>query len=202
MLKLTAAIPRGKVYIACSGGVDSIVLLNFILNSNRHVEVIYFNHMTQFGIESEKFIQHICNSNSIKLHTSRLKNKKPKKQSLEEFWSIQRNKFFNSFDGPVLTAHHLNDAMEWWIFSSLHGEPKLIPIQNENVIRPFLLSSKDDIKRWAKAKELTWIDDPSNEDTSFRRNFIRHELMPKALMVNPGLEKIIRKKYLKVVSTE
>jgi hypothetical protein len=43
----------------------------------------------------------------------------------------------------------INDVAEWWIFSSLHGESKLIPFQNKNVVRPFLLNSRKQIENWA-----------------------------------------------------
>jgi tRNA(Ile)-lysidine synthase len=63
-------------------------------------------------------------------------------------------------------------------------------------VRPFRKTRKRDLELWANLNNVPYITDPSNKDTSFRRNYIRHNLMPHALEVNPGLYKIISKKVL------
>jgi tRNA(Ile)-lysidine synthase len=116
---------------------------------------------------------------------------------MSEYWRKERYRFLESHaasDFPVITAHHLDDVVEWWIFSSLRGLPALIPYQRGHVIRPFLLTSRDEITKWCKEKELDWVDDPFNLDTYFSRNFIRHEMVPLALKVNPGLRTTIANK--------
>ena len=71
---------------------------------------------------------------------------------------------------------------------------KLIPYKRGNVIRPFLISDKSELEKWCKNNKVPFIIDPSNADVSYTRNYIRHELMPKALHVNPGLLKILKKR--------
>ena len=95
---------------------------------------------------------------------------------------------------PVITCHHLNDAVETWIFTSLHGKPRLIPHSRDNFLRPFLLSKKEAMINWCHNKGVPYAEDPSNLDTSYMRNYIRHVLMPNALNVNPGLHKVVYKK--------
>jgi tRNA(Ile)-lysidine synthase len=94
-----------------------------------------------------------------------------------------------------VTGHHLGDAIETWIFTSLHGESKLIPYSRGNVIRPFLITPKEEIRDWASRRGLSWIEDESNSDPKYMRNLIRMAIVPEALKVNPGLGKVIRKKY-------
>ena len=92
----------------------------------------------------------------------------------------------------------MNDAIETWIFTSLHGNPFLIPPKRDNFIRPFLLSEKALFVEWTKSKKVPYLNDPSNDDTHYMRNLIRHDIVPNALRVNPGLPKVIRKKYLEL----
>jgi tRNA(Ile)-lysidine synthase len=87
----------------------------------------------------------------------------------------------------------LDDCTETWIWSSLNGFGKVIPYRNMNVIRPFRMNRKYEFVDWCERKSIEWIEDKSNSDTKYMRNFIRHELMPKALVVNPGLYKVVAK---------
>ena len=81
--------------------------------------------------------------------------------------------------------------------SALHGEAKLIPYRNEryNIIRPFLITPKADIEDWAKRHKIKYVIDGSNMDVSLKRNLVRLEMMPLVLQVNPGIEKVLAKKY-------
>ena len=71
-----------------------------------------------------------------------------------------------------------------------------MPYSNKNVIRPFLLTSKDQITSWAKHHDVDYIDDPSNKSDKYMRNIVRHKILPHAFRINPGLRKVIRKKLL------
>jgi tRNA(Ile)-lysidine synthase len=61
-------------------------------------------------------------------------------------------------------------------------------------VRPFRKTRKRDLELWANLNNVPYITDPSNSDIGFNRNYIRHELMPHALKVNPGLFKMISKR--------
>jgi tRNA(Ile)-lysidine synthase len=193
-LQLLRKVPN-QINIACSGGPDSMALLDFLRRGKKRIEVIYFNHGTPHGNLAEKFLRDYCKDEKLSLNVQALDQLPQKKQSLEDFWSKQRNSYFKNLEGPVLTAHHLDDALEWWVFTSLRGDPKLIPYQNENIIRPLLLTKKENILNWCKNKKVPYVIDPSNKNSKFMRNLIRHELMDLALRVNPGLHKTIAKKY-------
>ena len=77
-----------------------------------------------------------------------------------------------------------------------HGKPRLIPSQNKNVIRPFLITSKDDIWDWIERKNVPHLIDPTNQDRKYARNRIRHELISEVLKINPGMRKTIKKKVM------
>ena len=93
----------------------------------------------------------------------------------------------------MITGHHLNDVIEWFLFSSLHGEGKIIPYRNKNVIRPFISTSKCSLEDWCVRKKVPFLTDPANSDRMFMRSIIRHDIMPHAKLVNPGIEKTFRK---------
>jgi tRNA(Ile)-lysidine synthase len=120
--------------------------------------------------------------------------------SVEEYWRVERYKFLRSMseelDAPVVTCHHLDDAVETWVWSSLHGEGKIIPVENQGVIRPFLLTEKQELIDYASRNGLFAVDDPYNRENHLIRNYIRCNLLPHAYYVNPGLKKVIKKKYL------
>ena len=121
--------------------------------------------------------------------------------SWEEFWRSERYKYFKRHsERPIITAHHLNDVVEWWVYTSLHGDPKIIPYENPeyNIIRPFLLTPKTKLVDWCERKNVPYIVDPSNESRDHMRNVVRHDMMPHILKVNPGVEKVLRKKVQQV----
>jgi tRNA(Ile)-lysidine synthase len=119
---------------------------------------------------------------------------------LEEFWRDERYDFFDSVRSSfIITCHHLDDAVETWLMSSFHGQGKLIPYKRgENIYRPFLMTEKRSIKLYAENKNLEWLEDPSNQHTSFMRNHVRHNIIPHVLKVNPGIRKTIRKKMFEI----
>jgi len=174
-----------------------MVLLDFLIQGRHNPSAIYYNHGTEFGHHAENFLIQRCEELGVELVIDKLSPNMKLKNSdggLENYWRNKRYEVFNSFPGTVLTAHHLNDVAEWWIFSSMHGEGKLIPYQNKNVIRPFLMVEKEKIVDWSQRRNVKYIDDPSNSETKFKRNLIRHEIMPQVLKVNPGLLTVLKKK--------
>ena len=199
MIKMLKTIPD-EVTIAISGGLDSMVITEFLNNpyESRKVKLLHFNHSEGNSDETEVFVREYALANKLELKVHTISPEVPKHLSREEYWRIERYKVFHRIDGPVITGHHLDDCVETWIWSSLHGEGKLIPYSNKNVIRPFLLTSKADLNLYAAGRKgIRWIEDESNKDNTLMRNYIRNVLMPHALKVNPGIAKVIKKKLEK-----
>ena len=69
-----------------------------------------------------------------------------------------------------------------------------MPYRRRHVIRPFRLTRKRDLTLWAELNGVPWIEDDSNENIHYTRNYVRHEMMPNVLKVNPGIHKTIAKK--------
>jgi tRNA(Ile)-lysidine synthase len=195
VFELIGKIPKTKFNLACSGGIDSMVVLNFLLKYPKNdFKLLYMNHGTKHGNEAEEFLKYISKKLSLELVVGNIQDEKTKEESPEEYWRNQRYKFFANHEEPIITAHHLNDVVETWLFSCLRGNPKLINYKRNNVIRPFLLVSKTQINEWAKRNNVEWIEDFSNSETKYDRNKIRHNLIPVAKEINQGLDTMVRNK--------
>lgn len=203
MLRLLQLIPNNS-YIACSGGVDSMVMCDFMLGSKKKFTIVHVHHGTKHADDAYNFVKSFAQKNDIPLIVKKIKSYQESntEKSCEEYWRDERYKLFHSLEGKVVTGHHLDDAVEWWVFSSLHGKSKLIPIENKNVIRPLLITEKSKILNWAVRKNIQHVTDPSNKEIKYRRNLIRHKLLPHVLQVNPGIRKVIKKKYLSIKNNE
>ena len=85
MIQLLGKIPN-NVYVAVSGGPDSMAVLDFLNNGKRTVSALYFNHCTDHGYEAKKFVRNYCMSRGIGLLDDRVRTQKPDNESWEEFW--------------------------------------------------------------------------------------------------------------------
>jgi tRNA(Ile)-lysidine synthase len=196
MIRFLGKLPK-KCIVAFSGGVDSVAVTDFLVNGGKEIDLAFFHHGTAASEEAEIFVREFSKLRKLHLNVKRIdKLVPPRGISQEEHWRNCRYEFLESFTLPVVTCHHLDDAVETWIFSSLHGESKLIPYSRQNIIRPFLISEKKDLISWANKRSLRWQEDISNTDLKYTRNLIRHAIVPQALKVNPGLRKVLKKKYL------
>jgi tRNA(Ile)-lysidine synthase len=196
MIRLQGKLPR-EVYIACSGGVDSMAVVDFLRN-NHDVNLVFFNHGTKTSDIALNFVADYADKNGLPFLYGTVGHfaaeNKPKDDSWEEHWRKERYKYFHTISADIITAHHLDDCVETWVWSSMHGTGKIIPYRNRNVIRPFRQTRKRDFQLWANLKNVPYVEDDSNTDTCYTRNYIRHEMMPHVLRVNPGIHKTILKK--------
>ncbi len=183
--------------VAVSGGKDSMAVLSFLRsNPRRDITALHYNHGTPFADRAQELVEQYCREYRIPLCIGRRSAAMPVGVSREAFWRESRYSFFEDVCGsrPVITCHHLDDVVETWIFTSLHGQGRLIPALRDVYVRPFLETRSQDLADWCERKSVPFIEDPSNTDTAYMRNYIRHILMPHALRVNPGLPKTLRKK--------
>jgi len=201
MIRMSTKLPE-QITVAVSGGMDSMAVLDF-LSRNKDVSVLHFNHGTSHADEAENLVYQYCKERNISFVAGKINSERPRGVSLEEFWRDQRYNFFDSCsitpfysNRPIITCHHLDDLVETWLFTSMHGDPKLIPSQRGRYLRPFLITRKSVLEDWCDRKNVPYIEDPSNMDQSYMRNYIRHEIVPRATRVNPGIYKTLRKKVL------
>jgi len=199
MIKLLGKIPKGKFYVACSGGVDSMVALAFLKAGGHDCKALFINHNTDTSASAHKFLMDTLEGD---FYAEQIPQTKPAKMSWEEFWREERYKLFHSFEQPIVTAHHLDDQVETWLMGAMHGQPKLIPYRNSNVVRPFMLNTKSELIEWAENHDIKWIEDETNMNYAHARNRVRHEIIPEVMEINPGIHKVIAKKVRLLTSGE
>ena len=199
MIKLQGKLPR-HLFVAVSGGVDSMAALDF-LRRNHEVTVAYFDHGTDFSRRAFDFLVEYTAQQNLPMMHSKILRDKHRDESWEEYWRNQRYQFLHKLRGPTVTAHHLDDCVETWIMSSMHGTGKWVPYRTDNVIRPFRLNAKRELELWANLKAVPYLEDDSNTDIRYTRNYVRHEMMPHVLKINPGIHKTIKKKVMNDVES-
>jgi tRNA(Ile)-lysidine synthetase-like protein len=192
VIKVLGKIPKVEFGLACSGGVDSMAILDFLIKGRYYPHVLYFNHNTEHGDEAESFITNYCKEMGLTLTIGR--TELSPKSNKEKIWSDLRYDFFSKFNFPIITCHHLDDCVETYIFSCLRGFQSVIPYsRGSNIIRPFLLNEKSVFEDWCKNKNVPFIQDESNFSLDYSRNRIRNKIVPEALQVNPGLKTVVKK---------
>ncbi len=184
---------KNKFLIALSGGIDSVLLLTIVSeisqNKNYQVRAIHIDH--NLSKESQLMRNHcidICKQANIELLIKKIH--KVDNSNIEENLRNERYKLIFDImndNEALLLGHHNNDQIETFLYrlfrgSSPHGLSCMDTISSRGgkmLCRPFLSISKDDIIRLGKIINLKFIDDSSNDDTSFDRNYIRKEIIPK-----------------------
>ena len=174
-----------------------MAVLDFLRNGRHDVEVAFFNHGTETSYRSLVIVENYLKKWNLVQHRGIINaNDKPeKRESQEMFWRRKRYEFFRSIPGDtkIITCHHLDDQVENWIMTSIRGKPHLIPYENNRILRPFLTTSKSDFLFWCSGRGVEYIDDPSNFDRKYNRNVVRHDIVPHAFKINPGIRKTITK---------
>ena len=196
-----------EIWIASSGGVDSHVLLHLLATANDNnlssVKAIHIDH----GLhpESTQWTQHCAlvaaelgvAFTSIQVNVSDID-----KLGLEAAARAARYSAFEqqlSENDVLLTAQHQQDQAETLLLQLFRGAgPKgLASMANQfqlgktTVLRPLLSVQKSDILDYAEQHQLKWIDDPSNIETRWNRNYIRHKVLPEIEKRWPSVAKTI-----------
>ncbi|MGL6021551.1 MAG: tRNA lysidine(34) synthetase TilS [Chitinophagaceae bacterium] len=178
--------------LAVSGGVDSVVLVHLFhsLNLKFHIAHINFQLRGEESCRDEFFVKSLAQSVQVPLKIERVDTKKiaiERKISIQEAARIIRYEYFEQWREKfslhkVVTAHHIDDNVETILFRLFRGTRLKgllgIPRENGHIIRPLLDCSKKDIIQYALQHQLTFVEDSSNREDKYTRNWIRRQLVP------------------------
>ena len=192
-----------KFLLAFSGGVDSVVLLDLLVNSLKEsdqLRVIHINHnLNQYSDNWAQFSREICEKYGLPLIYATVKPKRQGKGLEAEARTLRYQSFRDVIqdDEYLLTAHHQDDQMETLLFRIFRGTgiDGLRAIRRETkfgkgfLYRPMLNVSREEIEEYAQLRNLKWIYDSSNDDSSFDRNFLRKDIIPSIKKRWPSVEK-------------
>lgn len=209
-------LPRKHILLGFSGGVDSVVLAQLMLETDYTFAIAHINFKLR-GAESDadqQWVRDWAAAHEIKCFTTSF----PTQALAEEAGvSIQmkarelRYAYFQEIaereDLPTIaTAHHQHDLAETILLNltkgtgikGLHG----ILVEQENLIRPLLCLNKAEVLRYATAKKLQWRQDSSNQETYYLRNRIRHEVVPVLESINPNFAATMVRNAFRLRGTE
>lgn len=194
-----------KVYVALSGGPDSMVLLHLFKNISLKVpitvEAIHINHSLRAVSDREaELVMKWCDALKITCHIEQVdvKGKMGEGYAMEEAARICRYEVFSGYlkekGAKVALGHHRDDQAETVLMnffrgSGLKGLGGMLP-ERDGYIRPMLEVSRDEIVTYCKKNAIEYVTDESNKDTAYRRNLLRHDVIPyleKQLGVDIGL---------------
>lgn len=194
-------LKEGKLLIAISGGVDSVVMTHLCKQINLDISLAHCNFnlrgkesdadenfVLQFSedLELECFIENFDTNAYAKEH----------KLSTQMAARELRYSWFNELSEQlgfdyVLTAHHADDNLETFLINLSRGTGieglTGIPVINNNLVRPLLPFSREVIEVYAKDNNLSWREDVSNTSVKYLRNKLRLEVIPILKGINPQL---------------
>lgn len=191
---------KNRVLLACSGGLDSVVLSHLCYASGIDFAIAHCNFRLR-GAESdadETFVQQLARQLGAAYfvaHFDTLGYVNQHKVSVQMAARELRYAWFdglleeNSFE-KVLTAHHLDDNLETFLINLSRGTGidglTGIPEETETMARPLLKYSRAELLAYAKSNGLQWREDASNADAKYLRNKIRLELVPVLKEIHPN----------------
>ncbi|HNV51631.1 MAG TPA: tRNA lysidine(34) synthetase TilS [Tenuifilaceae bacterium] len=197
--------PDDSILLGVSGGIDSMVMLQLFLKSGFKIAVAHCN----FGLRAdesdgdEQFVKYYCLMNGIVCHSIKFDTNE---YAAENKLSIQvaarelRYAYFEEICKEykytkVAIAHNLNDTAETVLINLCRGTGIKgvagIKVMNGNIIRPLIFATRIEIEDFAKSHDVKYREDSSNSTTKYKRNFIRHKIIPELRYLNPSVDRAI-----------
>jgi len=188
------------IVIAYSGGIDSQVLLHALATIKQnnqlsnHLSVCHIDHGLSKSAKSwQQFAIQQCQKLAMPLIIQEVKVEALPQKSLEALAREARYQALKTTapnNALIVTGHHGDDQAETFLLALKRGSglkglsamakvSRLTSLSEEQcLVRPLIKFTRKDIEDYAKQHNLTWVEDESNQDEVFDRNFIRHQIMP------------------------
>jgi len=197
--------PPSHLLVALSGGADSVALLCALLLCGYQVEAAHCNFHLR-GEESDRdeaFVRQLCKGKGIKLHCTHFDTTGEAARTGESIEMAARRLRYAWFDSllgqtgcrAVAVAHHANDNAETFFINLLRGTGLRgltgMAEERARIVRPFLRMARADIEKFLQALGQDFVTDSTNKDTAYRRNKIRHEVMPLLRTINPAADRAL-----------
>jgi tRNA(Ile)-lysidine synthase len=184
------------VGVACSGGIDSMCLLHYLnsIKEDLDIDIVAVNIDHQIrpnSADDSAFVAEFCRKNHIrcyKFKVNAVEIAKEQKICLEEAARIARYKTFDAlvekgYVDKIAIAHHIQDQAETILLNIFRGAGLKgaggMEVKQGNYVRPLLNTSKDEIYAYASLNGIEHIEDETNQNSEYSRNFLRNEIMPK-----------------------
>lgn len=183
--------PHSSILIAFSGGVDSVVLLHllhqFAPRFSWRLSALHVHHgISPHADAWAEFCEQRCVAYNITFHLERVDIAPLREQGIEAAARQLRYAAYARHRCDFLAlAHHADDQAETLLLQLLRGAgvrgASAMPVlakRDVQWVRPLLACTRAEIVAYAGAHHLSWIEDASNADDSYPRNFLRHKVLP------------------------
>jgi tRNA(Ile)-lysidine synthetase-like protein len=199
-----------KVFIAVSGGADSVVLAHLLCTYGRKImdpnqtTLLHFDHgwRKESAHVEHELVEALAQTLGVNFLFRKLVAPEAARlsQNLEEDARFKRQEVYEELcqvnpGSFVLTAHHEDDAVESIFWRFLRGEfdefRAGIMFRDSNCIRPFLKVSKEEIREYARAEKLQFVEDATNLDPKFFRGWMRSAVFPLLETQFPRVRKVL-----------
>lgn len=202
---------NNNITVALSMGCDSLAVLHFLKTKCKKYQVRAFHY--DHALRSQNRVmsdaaKSFCKEFDIELISKfRDVDKEKTKKSEADLRELRYSAMIGL--GTVVIAHHLDDAVENYLYNCFNGVPEYLPIPlvtnyddfGMKIIRPFILNKKSDFRNYIKDNDLEKyvVEDSTNKDQSIRRNWLRHSMVPQINEKGYNLQTVVRKKYIKYI---
>ncbi len=188
-----------RILLATSGGIDSMVMVDVFRKMKFDIALAHCNFQLR-GDESNEdqtFLQDYAKANAITIFTTLFDTVSFAEKHKLSIQVAARNLRYGWFKellddekfDYILTAHQADDVIETFFINLSRGTGLKgltgIPEQNNNIIRPLLPFSRNEIVAYANTNNIKWREDSSNSSDKYLRNQIRHHLIPLLNTLNP-----------------
>lgn len=193
LIKTLVLAPDSQLVLALSGGLDSMVLLHVLVQAQKlqpfALSAVYINHgISVHAANWGQFCQQQCQALGVSYYQQQVKlngtdnleqrARQARYQALEQYICSDKH--------LLLTAHHGDDQLETLLLAlkrgagtaGLAGIAARRPFAKGTLLRPLLAFSRQQLEQYAQTHQLSWVEDDSNSDTRFERNFIRQQIAP------------------------
>lgn len=193
-------LEKKKLLLATSGGVDSMALLHLLHKEGYQVTAAHmnFNLRPEDCDKDQHLVEEFCKKNNIPFLSKTVDTQKFKKENKTSTQIAARQLRYQWFRSLIqtqhfdllITAHHLDDAIETMLINMLRGSGlngiKGIPELQENIYRPLLKFGKTEIIRYAEQFSVPWREDKSNQGNAYLRNALRNIVLKSLEEVQPN----------------
>ena len=203
-MQLMASLPETRQFlVGFSGGADSTALLHALYENRAELQApfhaIHFHHGLNAGADDwQQHCREFCLERGIEFTSRNLEIRQVSGTSTEE---ESRNLRYQAIGETLqagdiyLTAHHADDQAETLFLNLMRGSgveglagiPDLRRLGKGWVARPLLNTGRDELEAFLNRHDIAWLEDPSNKDESFDRNFLRNSLFPQLETRWPGV---------------
>ncbi|HEX7977427.1 MAG TPA: tRNA lysidine(34) synthetase TilS [Gemmatimonadaceae bacterium] len=189
--------------LAVSGGLDSMVLLDAFaaVAATRVAAVATFDHGTgAHATRAVRLVSREARRRGFAVVTDQLSDEAAwgRRNGLEALWRVARHRFLadaaKARGARVVTAHTRDDQIETILMRALRGSgARGLAGQAvaSPIARPFLELRRSTLEAYARARGVSWVEDPSNGSRAFLRNRVRHDLLPALRRADPSIDETL-----------